>query len=79
MTGFSNVASRRTSDEGPTKHKAKFLVASKNLEKKKTESNLNFKISKTEGEPIESQFSLLHLTLKKITLEKEKKDRVVDE
>jgi len=40
---------------------------------------LNFKISKTEGEPIESQFSLLHLTLKKITLEKEKKDRVVDE
>jgi hypothetical protein len=33
--GFLHVASRRTSDEGPTTHKAKHLVASKNEEKKK--------------------------------------------
>jgi len=33
--GFLHVASRRTSDEGPTTHKAKDLVASKNEEKKK--------------------------------------------
>lgn len=61
--GFLHVASRRTSDEGSTKHKAKLLVASKNREEKKTELNLYKKISKTEGELPD---------VKKITAEKEK-------